>query len=200
MSALVALSVGFARSWVSIYTLGLPAAPREARRSEIDSDLWEQQWLASRRGDSVAATAGEIATRTLFGIIDDISWRLESGASSRTKGIHMNDTWPMRIGFLLALVLLAMVARIAFFGSWEDSESLIWRVAFFVCPVVAAVGLVLCRSKPVLGLGLVAAGAISSALLMFWMAFITVPLALAIIVFAAFRAGFLPRPSRQQPA
>jgi hypothetical protein len=207
MSVLVALSVGFARTWVGLYTLGLPSMAREVRRSEIESDLWEQQWLASRRGDSAFATAGEIATRTLFGVIDDISWRLESGASPRKKGMTVNDRMPMRIGFLLVMLPLALLivngVAIAIFGAGDfnnSTEHFLWGLAFLVCPLVTAVGMVLCSKVPRLGFGMVVVGAMSTALLMFWMAMITVPLALIAIIFAAFRAGYLPRPSRQQPA
>src|SRR3990172_3428227 len=129
MSTLVALIVGCARTWVGVYTLGLAAAVKEARRREIDSDVWEQQWLASRRGESVHGTAGEILTRTLFGIFDDIMWRLETGASPGTKGITtVNDTWPMRIAFIvvmlpLALLILDGVARAFFCAGGFDKKN-----------------------------------------------------------------------------
>lgn len=40
MNTALALTVGVARSWVALYTVRLPIDIREARRSEIDSDLW----------------------------------------------------------------------------------------------------------------------------------------------------------------
>ena len=46
MSAALALAVGMTRSWVTLYTSGLPRELRDARRAEIDSDLWEHQRTA----------------------------------------------------------------------------------------------------------------------------------------------------------
>ena len=39
MSGVLAITV--TRWWTRVYTLGLPADLREARRAEIESDLWE---------------------------------------------------------------------------------------------------------------------------------------------------------------
>lgn len=202
MRSLLAFAIAFARAWTATYTRGLPADVRAERREEIDCDLWHHQRLAELQREPVTGTAVEILVRVVLGIPSDLLWRVEAGSTSPTTGrTSVNDTWPMRIGFLIALVPLAMVASIAFFGSWEDSEPVIWRIAFFVCPLAAALGLLLCRRAPALGLGLVVAGAISSAFLMYWMAFITVPIALAVIAFAIKRSGVAvwpfrgPRPS-----
>ena len=207
MSTLVALIVGCARTWVGVYTLGLAAAVKEARRREIDSDVWEQQWLASRRGESVHGTAGEILTRTLFGIFDDIMWRLETGASPGTKGITtVNDTWPMRIGFIVVMLPLAFLivngVAIAFFGAGDfdnSTEHFLWGLSFLACPLVAAAGLWLCRPLPKLGLAMAVLGAIGIVLLMFWMWMITAPIGLVIIVFAIKRSGLVAWPFRPSP-
>lgn len=207
MNAALALAVGFAHSWVAIYTAGLPGNLREARRSEIDSDLWEQQWLAGHRSQPPLATAGEMAARTLLGMLSDITWRVEAGASSRSKGTAtVNNTWPMRIGFLIAMLPLVALTLIGISflvgnGDWDNTwEHWIWRGFFAALPVIGGLGLWLCAARPVLGMSLVLVGVGTSAFLMPWMAIITVPVGIAIIVFAAFRAGFLPRPSARQPA
>jgi hypothetical protein len=114
----------------------------------------------------------------------------------------------MRIGLvLISLPLLALVINgvaIAFFGAGEfdnSTQQLAWGLMFLACPLVTLAGLWLCRTQPRLGFGMVVTGALVGALMMFWMAFITVPVALVVIVFAAFRAGYLPRSSSsQQPA
>jgi hypothetical protein len=35
-------SVGIVRAWVRLYTLGLPADLKDARRDEINADLWSR--------------------------------------------------------------------------------------------------------------------------------------------------------------
>ena len=207
MNTALALSVGMARSWVALYTRGLSPEVREARRGEIDSDLWEQQWLAARRGDPALGTAIEVLARMLFGLFNDIAWRLETGASPRTKGTTtVNSTWPMRIGFIIAMVPLALltVAGISFLlgnGDFDNStEHWVWRGFFVALPAIGVLGLWLCAARPKLGMGLVLVGVGTSAFLMPWMAVVTVPIGIAILIFAVFRAGFLPRPSRQQTA
>jgi len=195
LSTLLALSVGFARSWVAVYTLGLPAEARGSRRAEIDCDLWEQQWLASRRGDPVFGTAIEVLTRMLLGVISDITWRLETGASSTKGKTPVNNTLPMRIGFLAAMLPLAILAVMgASFmlgnGDWDNTtEHWIWRSFFVVCPIIGGFGLWLCATRPAPGMVLVLAGVASSAFLMPWMAIVTVPIGLVIIAFAIKRSG-----------
>lgn len=114
----------------------------------------------------------------------------------------MNDKLPMRIGLVaVSLPLLFLVLNgigVAFFGSGDfdnSTEHVAWGLMFLVCPLVALAGLWLCRAHPRLGFSMVVIGALAGALIMFWMAFITVPVALAVIAFAAFRAGYLPRSS-----
>ena len=117
MNGALALSVGMARSWVALYTLRLPLDIREARRSEIDSDLWEQQWLAARRGDPVFGTAIEVLARMLLGIISDITWRAQAAASARAdRGKRMNEALYMRmgsIGVILALLVFLGAGGVA---------------------------------------------------------------------------------------
>ena len=71
------------RSWVVLYTSGLPKELRSARRWEIDSDVWEQQQLAEIRGEPAFGTAVEMVVRTLLGVVSDITWRTQAGLSTR---------------------------------------------------------------------------------------------------------------------
>ncbi|HET9476039.1 MAG TPA: hypothetical protein VFP63_00980, partial [Dehalococcoidia bacterium] len=191
MRWLLDLVVALTRTWAAVYTHGLPSAVRAERRAEIDCDLWEQQRLASRRGDPAAGTAIEVVARMLFGIPADITWRLETGASMEKKGrTPVNDSLPMRIGFLAAMLPLALLTLMgASFtlgnGDWDNTtEHWLWRSAFVACPIIGGVGLWLCATRPKLGMVLVLAGVGASAFLMPWMAFITVPIGLVIIAFA----------------
>jgi hypothetical protein len=66
------------RAWTNVYTYGLPGEQRDARREEIDSDLWESvNDPASER----RILALQIAARLMAGIPDDLGWRSEQTAT-----------------------------------------------------------------------------------------------------------------------
>ena len=79
MSRVTALVVACVQGWTRLYTWGLPSDVRTVRREEIASDLWEST-------HELTMTDGEIVlqmvTRLLFGIPDDLGWRLTQGAST----------------------------------------------------------------------------------------------------------------------
>lgn len=111
MSRLVDLSIGITRIWASAYTRGLPHDTRAERREEIDSDLWEQQRLAARRGDPAVGAAIEVLMRMLLGVVSDITWRAQAGASARAdRGKMRNEALYMRglvaVGVVVALLLI----------------------------------------------------------------------------------------------
>jgi uncharacterized protein (TIGR03435 family) len=58
----------------------MPAQPRETRRAEIESDLWESQRHASR--DHGRESARHILLRLVMGIPDDLAWRVEQEAAA----------------------------------------------------------------------------------------------------------------------
>jgi hypothetical protein len=64
-----AWSVVLVRWWTRAYTCGLPRQVRDARRAEIESDLWESAHDASE-------AAAQILPRLAFGIVDDLRWRV----------------------------------------------------------------------------------------------------------------------------
>lgn len=200
MSTFVALSVGCARTWVYLYTLGLPGALKEQRRSEIDSDLWEQQWLASRRGDPPLGIAIEILMRMLLGLISDITWRAEARRSDRTevsaradRSIKVKEPLYLR-GLVLAGIALALVIIIggggAIFNAWEDGDNEGWVLGGTISVFAGAAiitGLLLSRRRPALGVGLVALGAIAIIVLWHWLAVITIPVGVGLVALAYFR-------------
>jgi hypothetical protein len=208
MRWLLDFAIALTRSWAATYTRGLTSDVRAERREEIDCDLWHQQRLADLEREPVTGTAVAILLRWLVGIPSDITWRIETGASAQSKGnTPMNETLPMRIGFLVAMLPLVIltVIGISFLvgnGDWDNTwEHWTWRGFFVALPIIGAIGLWLCATWPRLGMVLVLVGAGASAFLMPWMAFVTAPFGIAIIIFAAFRAGFLPRSSaRSQTA
>src|SRR5438094_8714239 len=51
MSRLLRLAIAFVRKWTRVYTARMSPELREARRAEIESDLWEVQQDRIARGD-----------------------------------------------------------------------------------------------------------------------------------------------------
>jgi len=61
-------AAGVARWWTRFYTAGLPVDLRDARRAEVESDLWESV--------SDGAPSRHILARLALGIGDDLTWSL----------------------------------------------------------------------------------------------------------------------------
>jgi hypothetical protein len=70
-------AVAVVRAWTRVYTWGLPPPVRDARRAEVDSDLWEQ----AHARDTGAALPLDILGRLLLGVVDDLRWMFEHAAS-----------------------------------------------------------------------------------------------------------------------
>ena len=208
MNTALALSVGFARSWVALYTRGLPLEQREARRGEIDSDLWEQQSLASRRDDPEFGIAIEILARMLLGIISDITWRAEARFSARPdRSIQVNESILMRgllgLGVLFALLFVVFAIGGAL-DALIDSDTADSEAAVAAGGALAGLavlgGLLTSKRNPVLGIGLVAVGAIVIAALFYWMLFIGIPIAITLVGIAFLRAHSTGWPGGATPA
>jgi hypothetical protein len=108
----LAVATTFVRGWTRLYTWHMPTAQREARRAEIESDLWEsRQDLASRRPFSLAF---HMLLRLLFGMPDDLSWRMEhtvfSGVrAQRTIGLTAVAVFVLAIWWISASRQLAVL-------------------------------------------------------------------------------------------
>lgn len=74
-------AAGFSRWWVRCYTRGLAPDVRDARRAEIESDVFEH--LADRPGRGAGAA---VVGRTLRGAGDDLLWRMGEGRVMRQEG------------------------------------------------------------------------------------------------------------------
>ena len=195
MNAAMALAVGMTRSWVALYTLGLPPEFRDARRAEIDSDLWEHQRTARLQDQPSGETALQLLTRLLLGILSDVTWRLETGHSvSGERSIRMNEALYMRglVAVGVALALLVVIVGVgSIFNAFEDGDNSgwVWGGSLSALSGVAVmVGLLISRPNPLLGIGLVAAGAITIAVLWHWLLVITIPIGIALVTIAFFRA------------
>ena len=195
MSAALDLAVGMARSWVALYTSGLPPEFRDSRRAEIDADLWEPRQIAELTEEPQGETTFHLLTRLLLGILSDVTWRLETGHSvSGERSIRMNEALYMRglVAVGVALALLVVIVGVgSIFNAFEDGDNSgwVWGGSLSALSGVAVmVGLLISRPNPLLGIGLVAAGAITIAVLWHWLLVITIPIGIALVTIAFFRA------------
>ena len=196
MTQLLDFAISLTRAWVAAYTRGLPGDLGAERREEIDCDLWEQQWLATRRGDPALGTAIEVLARMLLGVISDLTWRAQAGSTARAdRSIKMSESWYMR-GFLTGGVVLALLLVLAGIGAGADAlldpdtadgDAAVAAV-FAIAGAAVLFGLLTSRRNPVLGIGLVAAGAITVAVIFYWLLLVTVPIGIALVAITFFRA------------
>lgn len=75
-SPLLRLAIAVVRAWTRLYTWRMPATPREARRAEIESDLWEFEHDVA--GDSRISPAMHVLLRLIAGVPHDLQWRVEA--------------------------------------------------------------------------------------------------------------------------
>jgi hypothetical protein len=93
------MAIALTRWWTRAYTLGLPADLREARRAEIESDLWE----SLHDPDSPRP---QILPRLAGGVLDDMSWRVTL-LPDETRAVGLSIT----SGCLLLLAMWQWLAR-----------------------------------------------------------------------------------------
>jgi hypothetical protein len=104
-STLLAVATTLVRGWTCIYTWRLDPRARDARRAEIDSDLWEQ----SHARDAGPFVALQIIGRMLLGMPQDVQWRLEGA-------------WPVGTAYRAA-VLAAIASVLVLATLWTVSAT-----------------------------------------------------------------------------
>ena len=176
------------RGWVWFYTLGLPRETREARRAELDSDLWDQAHAAGLRVPGApAGSASGVLLRCTRGVPADLLWRVveaRTGDSSTDERREMR-TFTLRSSLGLATIILMAVLVAAAIAitvvhtiEWDNPGtrimepwikivlgSLLLAAGF----VLAASGFGLIRRAPWLGAVLAVSGVWMVALLFYWM-------------------------------
>ena len=118
-------AAGIARWWTRLYTAGLPIHLRDARRAEVESDLWDSV--------SDGAPSHHILARVALGVMDDLTWSLTL----------MDTTTRNTAGWSLGS--LAVLA-IAWLWLSQAPTSMLMRESAWAFPVAAAnhlLGLVL---------------------------------------------------------
>jgi hypothetical protein len=97
-------AAGVARWWVMSYTRTAPVAAAADRRAEIESDLFEHVRSGADAGD--ARLARSIIGRTLRGVVDDLSWRLEVERAPGRLDWHLaHPTTLLGVGLVLDCAL-----------------------------------------------------------------------------------------------
>jgi hypothetical protein len=91
------------RGWVDLYTRGLPADARTARRDEIDDDLWCEHAEAAAAGRSARALDADRFLRLLFGIPSDITWRLTHRRAPTPPSVDRSSSMKTRTLGILAI-------------------------------------------------------------------------------------------------
>ncbi|HEY5639030.1 MAG TPA: hypothetical protein VIW01_03185 [Dehalococcoidia bacterium] len=204
---MINFAIALTRAWTAAYTRGLPEAVRAQRQEEIDCDLWEHQRLADFERAPTSGTAVEMLLRLVLGVPADLAWRVEAGASARSeKGTQMNDSWIMRGLLALALAIAIVPTSYGVFslaggGEWgSTSERLVGGLFWIAVGLTMGAGLLLSRSRPSLGLGLLALGVILISVGVYWAAVVTVPIGLVLLSIAYVRAGRPGWPRGARPA
>ena len=99
MTLWLRLATGAVRTWTRLYTWRLEPSGRDARRVEIESDLWEQ--LNAEDGNRTVPL--DIARRLILGIPDDMRWRVEHMSSHRA---YVRPAVVMSVGAAAVLACL----------------------------------------------------------------------------------------------
>ena len=195
----LAFVVGLTEAWVRLYTAGLSSTLRDARRSELASDLWEHQHTAYILRQGAAGTAFQVLSRTLLGVPADISWRVAAGRKRRiergTEGrVRMNPSRAQK-GFVgIALLMVALYVALGISNAVINQEptfvdrfgefwgGVLGSLIGFIPAALIVTGLWQLRRSPVLGGALVLIGAVPVALAFYWTIFGPV-LALLLVIF-----------------
>jgi hypothetical protein len=91
----VRVAMAAVRGWTHLYTWGLEKHAREARRDEIESDLWESAHDGDTEPETLALC---VWTRLLGGLVDDVRWR-----AAQVTGTEL---YAWRVGTTFALAIL----------------------------------------------------------------------------------------------
>jgi hypothetical protein len=199
--SLLTTSTRLSARWTAFYTNGLPETQRSARRAEITSDLWEHTQFDIDAGENPADTGFEILMRTLFGIPADLSWRrsIARSAPNRAARFIPNGERTMLSRFLggLATVFTVFIGVFLIANSFGgilngSTTDMLWVIPGELIPgVLMIAGVYLVHRNPRLGTTMTIAGAVIAASVHFWMAFLGVPVAVAIILGSLSRGGMI---------
>ena len=156
---------GLVRGWVDLYTRGLPADARAARRDQIDDDLWCEHAEAVAAGRSARSLDADLALRLILGIPSDLSWRLAHHRAPNRTILERRASIGTRTLGVLAIVAASSLFSLPILtgGNSEPAWAWVWiPLGSIIAFTAAALGLALEFQDRVGRLG--AAGAILVAL------------------------------------
>lgn len=130
-------AAGLVRAWVNLYTRGLPAELRTARRDEVADDLWCEQEEAATVGRSAGGLATDRFLRMLFGMPADVGWRLTYRGTpppvpERSGSMTTRTPGTMAIGGGLIFAVLLLMFIPFSHGLWEGTFGALPLLATFV--------------------------------------------------------------------
>lgn len=199
----IRLASTLTRSWVRLYTRGVCPTSRTRRRSEVDSDLWEQADEGRESGRRTFETALEILARLLLGMPADLSWRLEHRGSRRTatRMIEGSRTMLTAVKNNKMVVLASLLGALYIAGGigsaiGGEDVSLSWSLLMLACGGLVVGGLVAWTRGRRLGGILLACGASLGAAMTFWLLFIPPLVAILIVIWIISKwSGRTPAPA-----
>ena len=185
-AALVVATHRFVRGWVWLYTLGLPLATRSARRTEIDSDVWDQTHAWDLHGPSTPGGPSSVVLRSLRGVPADLLWRFAEARTNRssTEGrqamqtLTMRSSWGRATMILMAVLIVGAIAfnvvdNIEHYNSTQivnqGLQDGLGYSLLAVGLVLTVSGLGLIRRAPWLGAVLAIGGVWTLAVMVFWL-------------------------------
>jgi hypothetical protein len=124
------------RGWVDLYTRGLPADARAARRDEIDDDLWCEHAEAAAAGRSGRSLDADLFLRLLFGLPADVSWRLAYRERMPAEPMKRSSSMNARILGVLAIYYGLSFATLLVLFAQLGLEALFTTFGWFAVPVV----------------------------------------------------------------
>jgi hypothetical protein len=210
MSRLLGHSNRLVRAWVRYYTRDMPPDVRDARRAELESDLWEH---AATSG-SARVAAVSVLDRFVRGMPADITWRRDV---RRDHPLYRHDTphhdhdggtmtlIAERVVAGLAILLGAFYLSLAaqgFFGQMGGSYAG-QAVYGAICLIGGALifgGLATSRRLVPLGGLALALGALSMVFMLYWMWFIVVIVVTPVVWLGVQRARRAAGSSGMRPA
>jgi hypothetical protein len=138
------------RGWVRLYTRGLPAELRDARRDEVEDDLWCEHQEAAALGRPTRSLDADRVLRLLFGVPADISWRLTYRGSAAASSVEMSPAMNTRT--LGVLALLASLSWGIMFILFIPFGEAVWLGPFGVIGVFGSVVAAIAFSGVAVGL------------------------------------------------
>jgi hypothetical protein len=199
----IALALGLARAWVRLYTRGVAAAARDARRGEIESDLWEQRHDERCAGRPALRIAADLLGRVVRGAPSDLAWRIEhrtrAGVAHRLRRVgavaraHRWTVFPA----VEALVYVTGAARLGTPAFVDTPEQLAMAVG--AAAILAGIVCLWRGSAPLAAAWLVCLGALAPTLLIARSAPLSILWA-ALAMHSAVRRSDVLRLARREPA